>query len=289
MDWTSWSSLPLTARAGLPPQPGIYIVVDAAAQVWYVGRSINLYARWNGKGHHRYRQLSRTNKQRFYRIHWQLYPPEQLAAQEQHYINFLKPHLNYSRVKTYARRATQPHQELSRLFKVINQKTMLFPNVRSVVLGYYTELDEDETGALKEYTCVVTAVNVNDHDRVILKSIDKSLSKKGISLKDCWGVYEANCGDNSPDAKPVTVPVFLSGDVAYEFVCYYRLLDQLEQHRANLYTVELANQPVSALRELNTLTALLTADLPRMSHEFYLHYRATDLCPIAELLEMPTL
>jgi len=66
MEWKSWSSLPLKQREQLPPQPGIYVVVDAEQEVWYVGRSININARWNGRGHHRYPQLSRTNNQRLF-------------------------------------------------------------------------------------------------------------------------------------------------------------------------------------------------------------------------------
>ncbi|HEY9661411.1 MAG TPA: GIY-YIG nuclease family protein, partial [Allocoleopsis sp.] len=164
MEWKSWSSLPLTQRERLPAQSGIYVVVDAEEQIWYVGRSVNLNARWNGKGHHRYQQLSRTNGKRQYQIHWKCFPPTQLDEKEQFYIDLFKPHLNYSRVRTYARKSIQPHEEISRLLKVINKKTTLFPDVRSVVLGYYTEVDEDEEGTLKEYTCIIIVINVNDHD-----------------------------------------------------------------------------------------------------------------------------
>ena len=284
MEWEQWPDLPLSQRAALPTHPGIYVVVDAENQVWYVGLSRNLNARWNGRGHHRYKQLSRTNNKRLYKICWQLCPVEQLAAQEHHYIDLFKPHLNYSRVRTYAKRAIQPHQEISRLLKVINQKNMMFPDVRSVVLGYYVEVDEDEENTLKKYTSIVIAINVNDHDRPILNSYLKSESKKGISLKDCWVTYESNCGSDIPDAKPVLIPVFLSADIAYEFVCHFRLLDKLEQDRASLHTVELARQSVLALRDTDSLPALLAAENPKLDYERYLHYRAADLRPIAELL-----
>lgn len=41
---------------------------------------------------------------------------------------------------------------------------MLFPDLRSVVLGFYTEIDEDGDGeaSLEEYICIVVVVNVND-------------------------------------------------------------------------------------------------------------------------------
>lgn len=168
---------------------------------------------------------------------------------------------------------------------MLNQKTILFPDVRSVVLGYYTELDEDETDTLKEYTCIVTLVNVNDHDRTILNSYHKSYRKQATSLKDCWGVYESNCGNNDPAVKPVLIPVFLANDIAYEFVCYFSLIDKLAQQKANLHTVELVQQSVVALKNVDILPTLLAAEKPRISHEMYLHYRAADLRPISELVK----
>lgn len=52
MEWKQWPNLPLAQREQLPTQSGIYVVVDAEDQVWYVGLSKNLNTRWNGKGHH---------------------------------------------------------------------------------------------------------------------------------------------------------------------------------------------------------------------------------------------
>ena len=68
----------------LPEYPGIYYVVDADKVVWYVGRSINLWQRWNAEQpHHRYHQLiaisnrenksfyiyySETHKKRLYQL-----------------------------------------------------------------------------------------------------------------------------------------------------------------------------------------------------------------------------
>lgn len=283
MEWKQWPGLPLAERHNLPCHPGIYVVVDSEDQVWYVGLSTNLNTRWNGKGHHRYKQLSRANSKRIYRIHWQFCPVEQLAAQERYYIDRFRPHLNYSRVRSYPRRAIQPYQEISRLFKVLNQKTMLFPEVRSVVLGYYTEVDEDDTGTLKGYTCIVTAVSINDHDRTILNSYKKSYSKKGSNLKGCWGVYESNYGSSNADNKPVMIPIFLSDDIAYEFVCHYKLLDRLEHHIESLHTVELAKQSVLALKDPNALLTYLSGPA-NTDHEVYLKYRAVNLHPIAELL-----
>jgi hypothetical protein len=283
MEWKTWSALPLRQRGQLPPHSGIYVVVDAQDQVWYVGRSVNLHTRWNGRGHHRYQQLSRTNTKRSYQIHWKNFPVYELDRKEQFYIDLFKPHLNYSRVRTYAQRAIQPHEEISRLLKVINQNTMLFPDVRSVVLGYYTEFEE-ENELLTEYTCLVIAVNVNDHDRPILNSYQKSCSHKGKSLKDYWQTYESFCGSDDPESKPALIPVFVLKPEVYEFVCYPALIEKLRQHQSALETVKIANQAVLALRDPSLLPSLIVRDRQFMSRsENYLHYRMPDLRPIQQL------
>lgn len=285
MEWKLWPSLPLTERTQLPAQPGIYAVVDAKEQVWYVGRATNLNARWNGKGHHRYKQLSRSNNKHSYSIHWQTFPVHQLNEREQQYINLFTPHLNYSRVRTYARRATQPNQEISRLLKTINKKTLLFPKLRSVVLGYYTEVDEDKDACLKEYICIVIAINANDHDGPILNSYKKSFTKKGNSLKECWQIYESDCGVDNQEKQPALILAFVTENLVYEFVCYPNLIKELENHQHCLYVIEIANQAVLALKDPSMFASLLIED-GRFSlrSEDYFRYRAPDLRPINQLM-----
>lgn len=163
---------------------------------------------------------------------------------------------------------------------------MLFPDLRSVVLGYYTEIDEDETtGELGEYANIVTVINVNDHDRTILNSYKKSYSKRATTLKDCWGVHESTCGNDSPDAEQVMIPVFMAGDMGYEFVCDFKLIDELAKQKQSLHKVELAKQSVVALSDPSILPALLAVNRPMSGHGTYLRYRAGELRPIAELLE----
>lgn len=292
MEWKNWSSLPLKERHQLPAGSGIYIIVDAEDHVWYVGQSKNLNARWQGKGHHRYKQLSRTNNKRLYNIYWKLFPLHQLNEKEQLYIDLFKPSLNYSSVKTYARKAIQPNAEISRLLKVINKKTTLFPDIRSLVLGYYIEADEDEEGEFKEYTCIVIAVNVNDHDGPILKSCHKSYSKKGISLKGHWYIYESFFGKDDSTIEPALIPVFVLENIVYEFVCCSILIDNLGQNKANLCNVEIAQQNVLALKHpdilYSTISSLITNDkyfLNARSSK-YLFYRSSDIRPIMELLKI---
>ncbi|MCL1490448.1 MAG: GIY-YIG nuclease family protein [Pseudanabaena sp. Salubria-1] len=288
MEWKSWSSVSLMQRSNLPNQSGIYVVVDGEEQVWYVGRAINLNARWNGKGHHRYKQLSRANNKRLYRIHWQIFPPDQLSEKEQKYIDLLKPHLNYSRVRTYARKAIQPNQEINRLLKTLNKKTMLFPDVRSVVVGYYTDVEEneDEEASLEEYICIVIAVHINDESGLILNSYNKSLSKRGNNLKGYWQANESNCGALDPEIQPALIPVFVIGNIVYEFVCFSGLIDKLGDYRSSLQNIQIAGQSVLALADLDILPTLITdVGIFSLRSEDYMRYRIPDLQSALQLNE----
>jgi GIY-YIG catalytic domain len=283
MEWKSWKSTPLIQRIQLPTQPGIYVVVDMNEEVWYVGKSINLNTRWHGKSHHRYKQLSRTNNKNSYRIHWQTFPESQLSEKEQQYIDSFKPHLNYSRVRKYIRKAIQPNAEISRLLKILNKKTLLFPDIRSVILGFYTEIDESEEGILEEYTCIVVVIYLNDYRSLILNSYDKSFSKKGMSIKGCWGTYESNCGIDNPEIDRILVPVFMLENIVYEFVSYGGLLENINTHRSNLHTVEIANQNVLALKDTSILPALLDEETFEIDSQQYLRYRASEIHSILDI------
>ncbi len=290
MEWKSWSSVSFTQRTQLLPQPGIYVVVDAEDQVWYVGQSINLNARWNGKGHHRYKQLSRTNNKRDYKIYWKFFPLEQLNEKENLYINLFRPCLNYTKVRIYAKRPTLPNEELSRLLKILNKKTTLFPDVRSIILGYYLEIDEDDQEELKEYICIVVLVNAKDRDGVILNSMKKSLSKKGSSLRGYWQMYESNCEVDNPDIRPASIPVFILENLVYEFVSCPNSIDELAKNKSALYTIEIEKQPVLVLKDITVLTneniipPLNTSPYVFMlTAQDYLHYRTKDILPIMDL------
>lgn len=102
MEWKGWQSLPFKERHRLPTLSGIYVVVDFSDNVWYVGQAINLSARWVGRGHHRYPQLSRLNGKRQYQIHWQSYSISELNQMEQYYIGLFHPPMNGTRVKQYS-------------------------------------------------------------------------------------------------------------------------------------------------------------------------------------------
>lgn len=290
MEWKEWSNLPLTQLEQLPNHPGIYVITDLAEQVWYVGKSANLNNRWRGKGHHRYPQLSRTNKKKSFQIYCKPFPLEQLNELEQHYINLFNPHLNGTKVKYYIRKKAQPTAELKRIFQVLNMKTKMFTSVRSVVLGYYKELDEKE---MKEYTVLVVLVNINDHDKIILGSAMRSQERQGRHLKDFWKEYACNCELDESLYSPVTLLVFMIDDYVYEFVCCDELRESLKETPSKLYQVDLFNQSVTALRSPDTITELPTSTyrLPspdgrlRLHANDYLNYRVPKLQPVDEFLE----
>lgn len=292
MEWKQWSNLPLNQRSGLPGQPGIYVITDSTQQVWYVGKSANLNNRWSGKGHHRYRQLSRANNKNSFQIYWKYFPVEQLDEKEQHYINLFKPHLNGTHVKSYIRKKPQPTDELKRLFRVLNNKTLLFPTIRSAVLGYYKKLDEEE---MKEYIVLVVLVNVNDHDQVILGSAMRSQKLKGRHLKDYWMQGTDDCELDEPLYSPLTFLVFMLDDYVYEFICCFELLEALKKNPSLLYQVNLFNQSVTALRSPDTIAALLPTnnfrlrcadDRLKLSSIDYLNYCIPRLRPVDEFMKL---
>jgi hypothetical protein len=291
MEWKEWSNLPLTQRSQLPNHPGIYVITDLAEQVWYVGKSANLNNRWRGKAHHRYPQLSRSNKKNSFQIYWKPYPLEPLNELEQYYINLFNPYLNGTKVKSYIRKKTQPTAELKRIFQTLNRPTQIFPSVRSVVLGYYKELDEEE---MKEYTNLVVLVNINDHDKIILGSAMRSQKRKGNNhLKDCWKEYACDCALDESLYSPITLLVFMTDDYVYEFVCCDELRESLKETPSKLYQVDLFNQSVTALKSPDTITEFPTNTyhLPspdgrlRLHPNDYINYRVPMLQPVDKFLE----
>lgn len=290
MEWKEWSNLPLTQRNQLPNHPGIYVITDLTEQVWYVGKSTNLNNRWRGKGHHRYSQLSRSNNKKSFQIYWKPFPLEQINEKEQYYISLFNPHLNTTKVKSYIRRKPQPTAELKRIFQVINRKTTLFHTVRSVVLGYYKELDEEE---MKEYTVLVVLVNINDHYKIILGSAMRSQKRQGSHIKDSWITSMCDCELEESLYSPVTVLAFRIDDYIYEFVYCYELRESLKETPYKLYQVALFNQSVTALRSPDLITELPTntSRLPhpdgrlQLNKEDYLNYYVPKLQPVDEFLE----
>jgi len=67
-DLSKLPSLDLSQRNSLPACPAVYFAVDSKNRVLYVGKAINLLARW--KDHHRLEQLNRINRKNKIKIAW---------------------------------------------------------------------------------------------------------------------------------------------------------------------------------------------------------------------------
>lgn len=90
-------SVGLNDKNSLPEYSGIYYVVDADKVVWYIGRSVNLWQRWNAEQpHHRYYQLISLAEQEnksFYIYYLETHKKE-LHTLEKKQIHKYQPRLN---------------------------------------------------------------------------------------------------------------------------------------------------------------------------------------------------
>jgi len=107
----------LSQRNSLPECPAVYFAVDSKNRVLYVGKAINLLARW--KDHHRLEQLSRINRKNPVIIAWLSCSNNLkiLADTESYFINLYQPLLNRTSVpaKTFTPAETALQQTLCRL------------------------------------------------------------------------------------------------------------------------------------------------------------------------------
>ena len=285
MSWQQWLSVPLRERSQLPNHAGIYVVADKNQFVWYVGQAVNLQGRWLGRGHHRYAQLIRANKKLAHRIYWQTFPTHHLNEQERFYIDLLKPELNGCKVKTYLPKQPQVDREIKRLFKVLNNTTLLFPVIRSLVAGEYV----DENGT----RCVMTILFLND-ERLLNKSISKRYSAE---VRRAWVGTDCFCGRLSDTYEALQVVAYEVGGERFEFVTGSELLNYLEDnpsiYRQAVAKGELFGIEVAALRSLEVLDQVTLAEeydrLRRnnkkvLTDAAYLRYRQAQLMPLATLL-----
>lgn len=58
----------LLDKGNLPSCAAIYFVSDSNGQILYIGRTVNLLARW--REHHRFNQLKRFNRKNHISIRW---------------------------------------------------------------------------------------------------------------------------------------------------------------------------------------------------------------------------
>jgi hypothetical protein len=101
---------------------------------------------------------------------------------------------------------------LIHLLKVLNNKTQLFPYLRSVIIGYKEEVIENA-----RYYSVTIAVNINDIDFLYKKAYKKG---RRWDLKTrCWKICEDMCGQLEGSCLPTTVLTYLHFPWATQFAC----------------------------------------------------------------------
>jgi|UPI0005847479 hypothetical protein len=250
-EWQNWESVPLSERSQLPSASGIYVIADGEQTVWYVGQAIDLKARWMGKGHHRYPQLSRAHRKLGQRIYWQPVPLARLDEQEQIYISQFAPELNGQKVKQYLPKEPQVFREIKRLLKALNKPTQLFPDVRAVVLGEYAAQDETR--------CLMILVTVND-----LYLVDRSARKRHApKIRNAWTMREYDCGKDDSQYVPCRIPTYRFFAWQFEFISVPELNDHLwhsaELREKILGTIDVFGVEVQALKNFSLID---DSDLP---------------------------
>jgi hypothetical protein len=283
MEWQHWSSVCFVDRDQLPSEPGLYVVVDSENFVWYVGKASNLQNRWTGRGHHRYPQLVRSHKKLQHRIYWKPVPASQLDESEKLYIERFEPELNGLKVKTYLPKESQVHREIKRLLKVLNKTTFLFPLIRSVVAGEYT----DDLGN----RCVVIITNLNDW-RVLDKSIRKRYSQK---VRNAWIGIETYCRFSGKEHKPLIIPAYAFQGYRFEFITIPEIIFYFEKSVSAqvqwLQSAEIFEVPVRSLKGFDFLEELNLEESYRLTYSdgrrslkdvAYLRYMQSELKPISQ-------
>ena len=280
MEWQQWQSVSFVSRDRLPECSGVYVVADCNNFVWYVGQAENLKSRWLGRGHHRYPQLIRTNKKLAHRIYWKTVSTSVLNNQEHHYIRLFRPELNGCKVKTYLPKKPQHEREIKRLLKTLNNTTLLFPILRSVVVGYSIE----DSGT--HHILIVTTLND-------LSLLEKSMQKRSSSVRQSWDIIYSHCGKTEEQYKPLPIGIYTISDYCFEFVAVPELLDTL-RYDPHLYkrcvcTSELLEVNVQALTGLTFIDSLglqeayeitIFDGTKPLKGAAYLNYRKQHLQPL---------
>ncbi|MEH1902496.1 MAG: hypothetical protein V7L04_14025 [Nostoc sp.] len=90
VDLLDLPSMPLTQRNSFPPIPCVYFALSPQSEVMYIGRTVNLKARW--AGHHRYEEIKSIQG---ISIAWlEIKEVEILPGIEQSIIEYFNPPLN---------------------------------------------------------------------------------------------------------------------------------------------------------------------------------------------------
>ncbi|MBV9385657.1 MAG: GIY-YIG nuclease family protein [Chroococcidiopsidaceae cyanobacterium CP_BM_ER_R8_30] len=131
-DLSKLPCLSLSQRNNLPECPAVYFAVDSKNRVLYVGKAINLLARW--KDHHRLEQLSIINRRNRVVIAWLSCSNNQkaLADTESYFINFYQPLFN---------RTSVPVKKITPAETALRQTLCKLVALDVVVMGFEQALD----------------------------------------------------------------------------------------------------------------------------------------------------
>ncbi|PSB31558.1 GIY-YIG nuclease family protein [Chlorogloea sp. CCALA 695] len=167
-------SVHLLDKNRLPNCAAIYFVTDSNGQIIYIGRTVNLVARW--KDHHRFNQLKRFNRKNLLSISWLNCSNDlsTLSKLENEFINLYKPPLNWSKV-------VQPIRKITPVETALQQSLQQLAKLNTVIFGFDSIAEEKPTIYLN-YP-VYGKRGLSGSVRVALRNINK----KASSLK--WKEY----------------------------------------------------------------------------------------------------
>lgn len=120
-------SVYLTDKNNLPNCAAIYFVCDNKGQLLYIGRTVNLFKRW--QEHHRFNQLKRFNRKDCVSISWIACSNDlnTLSNLENEFIQQYKPPLNWTKVVAPVRRITPVETALQQsLQQLVKLNTVIF-------------------------------------------------------------------------------------------------------------------------------------------------------------------
>jgi hypothetical protein len=169
-----------------------------------------------------------------------------LEQQEKYYIAVFKPRLNGSKVTKVLPKTSTGQQELIHLLKVLNNKTQLFPYIRSVIIGYREEVIENA-----RYYSVKIAVNINDIEFLCKKAYRKG--RRWDFKTRCWKICEDMCGQPEGSYLPATVLTYLQYPLAIQFACLdWEFLNYLEHNPQELQRVSFLGVETYCLKDFQT-------------------------------------
>ena len=168
-------SVHLLDKNRLPNCAAIYFVTDSNGQIIYIGRTVNLVARW--KDHHRFNQLKRFNRKNLLSISWLNCSNDlsTLSKLENEFINLYKPPLNWTKVVIPVRKITPVETALQ-------QSLQQLAKLNTVIFGFDSIAGEKPPTIYLNYP-VYGRRGVSGSIRVALRNINK----KASSLK--WKEY----------------------------------------------------------------------------------------------------